>query len=145
MVQVDCWSGKLFCFLTQATNTFTATICFCIYQPLSVTNYENFSEIMNDLQYNRCEIYTYSILCIIYVEIICFQIICFCLCIHLKTNYFLIYRVLYHILRLSLIMKNDKNIFNKNGKRCRDVKTKKACKQGWEVNVVPKIKQTTSI
>ena len=41
--------------------------------------------------------------------------------------------------------KNNKNIFNKNGERCRDVKTPKACKQGWEVNVGPKIKQTTSI
>ena len=26
---------------------------------------------------------------------------------------------------------NKKNIFNKNG-RCRDVKTQKVCKQGWE-------------
>ena len=25
----------------------------------------------------------------------------------------------------------------------RDVKTQKACEQGWEVNVGPKIKQTT--
>ena len=41
--------------------------------------------------------------------------------------------------------KNNKNIFNKNEGRCRDVKTQKACKQGWEVNVGPKIKQTTSI
>ena len=41
--------------------------------------------------------------------------------------------------------KNNKNIFNENGERCRDVKTQKACKQGWEVNVRPKIKQTTSI
>ena len=41
--------------------------------------------------------------------------------------------------------KNNKNIFNKNGERCRDVKTQKACEQGWEVNVGPKIKQTTSI
>ena len=38
-----------------------------------------------------------------------------------------------------------KNIFNKNGRRCRDVKTQKVCEQGWEVNVGPKIKQTTSI
>ena len=35
---------------------------------------------------------------------------------------------------------NNKNIFNKNGKRCKDVKTQKACEQGWEVNVGPKIK-----
>ena len=38
-----------------------------------------------------------------------------------------------------------KNIFNKNERRCRDVKTQKACEQGWEVNIGPKIKQTTSI
>ena len=37
-----------------------------------------------------------------------------------------------------------KNIFNKN-ERCRDVKTQKASKQGWEANLGPKIKQTTSI
>ena len=36
-----------------------------------------------------------------------------------------------------------KNIFNKN-KRCREIKTPKAYKQCWEVNVGPKIKQTTS-
>ena len=30
-------------------------------------------------------------------------------------------------------------------KRCRDVKTQKACEQGWETNIGPKIKQTTSI
>ena len=41
--------------------------------------------------------------------------------------------------------KNNKNIFNKNEGRCRDVKTQKACEQGWEVNVGLKIKQTTSI
>ena len=34
-----------------------------------------------------------------------------------------------------------KNIFNKNGKRCRDVKTQNVCEQGQEVNVEPKIKQ----
>ena len=38
-----------------------------------------------------------------------------------------------------------KNILNKNETRCRDVKTQKACKQGWKANIVPKIKQTTSI
>ena len=37
-----------------------------------------------------------------------------------------------------------KNIFNKNIIKCRDVKTQKACKQGWETNIGPKIKQTTS-
>ena len=36
-----------------------------------------------------------------------------------------------------------KIIFNKN-ERCRDVKTQKACEQGWEANIGPKIKQTTS-
>ena len=38
-----------------------------------------------------------------------------------------------------------KNIFNKNERRCRDVKTQKASKQGWEANLEPKIKPTTSI
>ena len=33
----------------------------------------------------------------------------------------------------------------KSERRCRDVKTQKACKQGWEPNIGPKIKQTTSI
>ena len=28
---------------------------------------------------------------------------------------------------------------------CRDIKTQKACEQGWEANIGPKIKQTTSI
>ena len=32
-----------------------------------------------------------------------------------------------------------KNIFNKNERRCRDVKTQKACKQGWEANIGHKI------
>ena len=32
-----------------------------------------------------------------------------------------------------------------NERRCRDVKTQKACEQGWEANMGPKIKQTTSI
>ena len=43
------------------------------------------------------------------------------------------------------IIKNNKNIFNENERRCRDVKTQKACEQGWEANIGPKIKQTTSI
>ena len=38
-----------------------------------------------------------------------------------------------------------KNIFNKNERRCRDVKTQKAYEQGWEANIGTKIKQTTSI
>ena len=37
-----------------------------------------------------------------------------------------------------------KNILNKN-ERCSGVKTPKACEQGWEANIGPKIKQTTSI
>ena len=44
-----------------------------------------------------------------------------------------------------LICNKYKNIFNKNERRCRDVKTQKAGKQGWEANIGPKIKQTTSI
>ena len=39
---------------------------------------------------------------------------------------------------------NKKNIFNKHKRRCRDVKTQKACNQGWGANIGPKIKQTTS-
>ena len=38
-----------------------------------------------------------------------------------------------------------KNIFNKNQRRSRDVKTHKVFEQGWEVNIGPKIKQNTSI
>ena len=34
---------------------------------------------------------------------------------------------------------------NKIERRCIDVKTQKACEQGWEANIGPKIKQTTSI
>ena len=40
---------------------------------------------------------------------------------------------------------NKKNNFNKSERRCRDAKTQKACKQGWEANIGPEIKQTTSI
>ena len=46
---------------------------------------------------------------------------------------------------IIILHKNNKNIFNKNEGRCRDVKTQKAFEQGWEVNVGPQIKQTTSI
>ena len=40
-----------------------------------------------------------------------------------------------------------KNIGNKNSKTTFSIKTKtqKACEQGWEANIGPKIKQTTSI
>ena len=34
------------------------------------------------------------------------------------------------ILASCLYYKNNKNIFNKNGERCRDVETQKACDQG---------------
>ena len=44
-----------------------------------------------------------------------------------------------------IITRIIKNIFNKNERRCRDVKTQKACKQGWEANIGRKIKQTISI
>ena len=37
------------------------------------------------------------------------------------------------------------NIFNKNERTCRDIKTQKVYKQGREVNVGPKIKETTSV
>ena len=44
------------------------------------------------------------------------------------------------------VHKDNKNIFNKNGRRYRDVKTQKVCEQGWEANihVGAKIKQTTN-
>ena len=29
----------------------------------------------------------------------------------------------------------QRNIFNKNERRCRDVKTLKPCEQGWEANI----------
>ena len=29
-----------------------------------------------------------------------------------------------------------KNIFNKNERRCRDVKTQKACEQAWDANIL---------
>ena len=38
-----------------------------------------------------------------------------------------------------------KIIINKNERRCRDVKTQKACEQGWEANIATTIKQSTSI
>ena len=45
------------------------------------------------------------------------------------------------ILHLSRIIKT----FSINKRRCIDVKTHKAWEQGWEANIGPKIKQTTSI
>ena len=50
-----------------------------------------------------------------------------------------------NLLLVTYYYKNNKNIFNKNEGKCRDVKTQKACEQGWEVYVGPKIKQNTSI
>ena len=38
---------------------------------------------------------------------------------------------------------NKKHIFNENEKICRNVKTQKACEQGQEASIGPKIKQTT--
>ena len=56
----------------------------------------------------------------------------------------IIFAVYHHMLSLySTII--TRIIINKNEGRCRDVKTQKACEQGWEVNVGPKIKQTTSL
>ena len=51
----------------------------------------------------------------------------------------------HHSEKKSMETRIIKNIFNKNERRCRDVKTQKACEQGWEANIGPKIKQTTSI
>ena len=33
-----------------------------------------------------------------------------------------------------ILHRNKKNIFNKNERRCREVKIQKVCEQGWEVN-----------
>ena len=41
--------------------------------------------------------------------------------------------------------KSSKKTFSIKNERCREVKTQKACEQGWEANIGPKIKQTTSI
>ena len=46
---------------------------------------------------------------------------------------------------ISILNINICNIFKKSERKCTDVKTQKACKQGWEANIGPKIKQTTSI
>ena len=52
-----------------------------------------------------------------------------------------------HIIQKKKAMETRiiKNIFNKNEKLCRDIKTQKACEQAWEANIGLKIKQTTSI
>ena len=41
-----------------------------------------------------------------------------------------------------IITRIVKKNFNKNERRRRDVKTQKACKQGWEANIGPKINKT---
>ena len=69
----------------------------------------------------------------------------FIICIHRDSTEILVHFFLSHEITILYYDKNNKNIFNENEGRCRDVKTIKACKQGWEVNVGPKIKQTTSI
>ena len=56
-----------------------------------------------------------------------------------------IYKKYSHHSKKKMETRIIKNIFNKNLRRCRDVKTKKACEQGWEANIGPKIKQTISI
>ena len=38
-----------------------------------------------------------------------------------------------------------KYIFNKNKRRCRDARPQKACEQGWESNIGPKIEQIPSM
>ena len=48
-------------------------------------------------------------------------------------------RLLLLISAVLIFNKNNKKHFNKNERRCRDVKTQKACKQGWEANIGPKI------
>ena len=58
-----------------------------------------------------------------------------------KKQHVYIYTYMYMYIYTRII----KNIFNKNERRCRDVKTQKACEQGWEANIGPEIKQTTSI
>ena len=52
----------------------------------------------------------------------------------LTTQYFTAYSM--------IIKKIIKITFNKNKRRCRDVKTPKACKEGQEINIQAKIKQS---
>ena len=60
------------------------------------------------------------------------------------TSISAIYKNIHTIQRKKQWKQELKSIFNKN-ERCRDVKTQKACEQGWQVNIGIKIKQTTSI
>ena len=55
-----------------------------------------------------------------------------------------LHKIIYHSEKYNG-NKDNKKIFNKKEGRCRDVKTQKPCNQGREVNVGPKIKQTSSI
>ena len=50
-----------------------------------------------------------------------------------------------HIIKKKNGNKNNKKHFHYNLRRCRSVKTQKACEQGWKANIRPKIKRTTSI
>ena len=45
-------------------------------------------------------------------------------------------RPLKNNINVHVITRIIKNIFNKN-ERCRDIKTQKACEQGWEANIGP--------
>ena len=61
------------------------------------------------------------------------------------TSISAIYKNIHTIQKKTMETRIIKNIFNKNERGCRDVKTQKACEQGLEANIGPKIKQTTSI
>ena len=54
-------------------------------------------------------------------------------------------QIIHHSKKTTVETRIIKNIFNKNESGCREVKTQNVCEQGWEVNIGPKIKQTTSI
>ena len=56
-----------------------------------------------------------------------------------------IYKNIHTIKKKTIKTRIIKNIFNKSERRCRDVKTQKSCKQGWEAYIGPKIKKTISI
>ena len=52
----------------------------------------------------------------------------------------ILYNMCMYALHINNYMyKNNKKHFNKNERRCRDVKTQKARKQGLEANIGPKI------
>ena len=62
----------------------------------------------------------------------------------LRYNFFIYHRKKTAIAKL-IYKRITKNIFNKNEKRCRDVKTQKPCKQDWEANIGPKITSSTYV